>query len=746
VFGHFKETASSNFKTMALELVGNEDYRAFMDKLVEFNVDKYVDLPMIAVMGDTSSGKSSLLSMISTIELPKSEQLTTRCPIMLQMHHAEETVATIGVQWKDKCSSSDADTFEIKTVNASNWHEITSLITDAQDHIIRITGKEVARDIVSIDMRGPHCENLTLIDLPGIVRSTGIGESSSLSHDIQSLLDDYLKNDRCVILAVLPSNVDFHNSQILALARTVDPGTSRTIPVLTKPDIIDAGAEDGVKELLLGLKTEKFEKGFHMVKGRGQEALKNNVSIVDALQQEENFFRTREPWKSLSDQNLFGTKSLRVKLGELQMRLVRDSFPSIISEMKERVKTAEESLLFLGHVPESPQERRNVFARIKEHMARNILVHGCKENGKQMRVTAEFHTLSSEFQNAIRLSQLARISDVTRGTKIIYLSGGDDIETEAYHIDEEEGLVYVPIPNAKPETSSSPVGTVEKDSKGKRVISIVRDDELAHKVKGIAIQKVRRSPHWLMDLIQANRSLNLPIFMDSEVFDHVVRHLVEAEWEEPCRELVEQVSELLTAAAEACVRSNTAVAAFPNLKHFLKLTAIETIDTLKQKASDKVDDFLSREKNIPYTQNHYLVENISKYRFKKVRDAIADKVHAYPSGDDGRIEKSKTVELVKSVFARHEMLSLDTHVAEEMQHALNAYGKVAMKRFIDVVPMICMDILSDFPKRFEEALLDVQDCDLERLVRLSSESMTKYKNLKKEVETLRTGLNFLRRL
>lgn len=44
---------------------------------------------------------------------------------------------------------------------------------------------------------------------------------------------------RCVILAVHPSNVDFHNSQILAEAKKVDPKTRRTIPVLTKPDLID---------------------------------------------------------------------------------------------------------------------------------------------------------------------------------------------------------------------------------------------------------------------------------------------------------------------------------------------------------------------------------------------------------------------------------------------------------------------------------------------------------------------------
>jgi hypothetical protein len=78
----------------------------------------------------------------------------------------------------------------------------------------------------------------------------------------------------------------------------------------------------------------------------------------------------------------------------------------------------------------------------------------------------------------------------------------------------------------------------------------VRDDKKAHKVQGIAIEKVRRNPKWLKDLMSDNRSLNLPIFLDSDVFDQVVRHPIEVEWEKPCRNLVEKVSELLAQAVE----------------------------------------------------------------------------------------------------------------------------------------------------------------------------------------------------
>jgi hypothetical protein len=55
----------------------------------------------------------------------------------------------------------------------------------------------------------------------------------------------------------------------MADAILVDPETKRTIPVITKPDLIDKGAESSVLDLLMG-KKKSFSMGFHMVKCRGQ--------------------------------------------------------------------------------------------------------------------------------------------------------------------------------------------------------------------------------------------------------------------------------------------------------------------------------------------------------------------------------------------------------------------------------------------------------------------------------------------
>jgi hypothetical protein len=56
----------------------------------------------------------------------------------------------------------------------------------------------------------------------------GKGESEALISGIKDLNATYLNNTRCIILAIVPADVDFHNSQILSDARGVDPSTTRT--------------------------------------------------------------------------------------------------------------------------------------------------------------------------------------------------------------------------------------------------------------------------------------------------------------------------------------------------------------------------------------------------------------------------------------------------------------------------------------------------------------------------------------
>ena len=229
--------------------------QAMLRQLVKYmedhNIQDYgVELPQIAVMGDTSSGKSSLLSAISKIIFPSADGMCTRCPTRLRMERSEGFKASVHINWHptSKCAERVSERSVLKDIA-----EITNAIEKAQKLIIDKTNRSVANDIIEINLAGPEYVNVTLVDLPGafsqsrlpcpywlsfyrfpgIVKFAGKGEKATLANDIDDVLEDFLKNDRCVILAVMPANVHFSNTEIMPRALKVDPSTRRIIPVVS---------------------------------------------------------------------------------------------------------------------------------------------------------------------------------------------------------------------------------------------------------------------------------------------------------------------------------------------------------------------------------------------------------------------------------------------------------------------------------------------------------------------------------
>lgn len=731
---------------------GNEAYRAFMDRLTQSNVDEYIDLPTIAVMGDTSSGKSSLLSMLSQIELPANDKLTTRCPIMLAMHKSTQVSARVRINWKDPPHSGPNSHFEERRVAQDNWGDLTDHIEKAQDHIVSTQKKEVARDIVSVDISGPHCENLTLIDLPGIVRSRGKGECETLSQDIQSLLSDYLNNSRCVILAVLPSNVDFHNSEIMAEALKVDPETSRTIPVLTKPDLIDEGAEESVKELLLGMKTNDFKMGFHMVKGRGQKALDSNTTIEQGIDQEARFFQSTEPWRNVEDKSLFGTKNLRIKLGELQMNLIRSSFDDIVAEIKAQRDNAISRKTQLGSIPEVLMEKITLFRRVKDDYYTIIgpLVMGGRVRTKnvnlKVRPSAEFHRESKEFMSKLNESRLANISGLAIGVDAI----GFDNDINGKYAEWSGKIQHITKDHVFLDaTFSHPIDPIHIPDDKKIVIKnhavyLRQDNGKVVQLDPFPRNMVRRDPNWIQDLIDGNRPYKLPIFLNTEIFEQVISDMIIEDWSEPSHELLKNTLVLMTTAYERYIQSIAELSSLPRFRQFLIAKSSEVIEELSTKARSKIDDLIERERT-PYTQNHYLFENISKLRNKRLMDEILLMV-GDSKGGDGRVNHKSVKTVIENAFERNQARSLDDHMAEEMQHALDAYGKVALKRFIDTIPMICIEVMQNFAECINETLSGVTDSEIEHLVVAPPDRAKAMMACNQKIETLDKGIAAIKQL
>jgi hypothetical protein len=82
-------------------------------------------------------------------------------------------------------------------------------------------------------------------------------------------------------------------------------------------------------------------------------------------------------------------------------------------------------------------------------------------------------------------------------------------------------------------------------------------------------------------------------------------------------------------------------------------------------------------------------------------------------------------------------------MAEDMQHALDAYGKVAMKRFIDGVLMNCWRMFREFPSKAGTLFMGFNDDDLCRHLVARDDVRRRRESLEAESRELKAGLTIL---
>ena len=164
-------------------------------------------------MGDQSFGKSSVLESVSGIPFPRGSGLVTRCATELRMKKAPQGTAwsaTIKLSWSQPQPSSAG--------KVDSYEEIGERISKLTEALLLARGTHAtfeAEHSIVIDLIAPNVPDLTVIDLPGIVRTQVTGQTGDVMKDVDHLLDRYLKQERTIILCVIPSNVDIATVDIL---------------------------------------------------------------------------------------------------------------------------------------------------------------------------------------------------------------------------------------------------------------------------------------------------------------------------------------------------------------------------------------------------------------------------------------------------------------------------------------------------------------------------------------------------
>ncbi|XP_015198563.1 dynamin-1-like protein isoform X1 [Lepisosteus oculatus] len=297
-----------------------------------------IQLPQIVVVGSQSSGKSSVLeSIVGRDFLPRGSGIVTRRPLVLQLVNVAPPEERRRTGNGDKTKSDSKTSYP--GIKAEEWgtflHCKNKIFTDfveirqeIQSETDRSTGanKGISPEPIHLKIFSPHVLNLTLVDLPGITKVPVGDQPDDIEQQVREMILSYISNPNSLILSVTAANTDLATSEALKLAREVDPEGRRTLAVVTKLDLMDAGTD--AMDVLMG-RVIPVKLGIIGVVNRSQHDINTQKSLAQALQDEQDFLKRHYP--SLASRS--GARYLARTLNRLLMHHIRDCLP----ELKTRV-------------------------------------------------------------------------------------------------------------------------------------------------------------------------------------------------------------------------------------------------------------------------------------------------------------------------------------------------------------------------------------------------------------------------
>ena len=290
-----------------------------------------IKLPKICILGNISSGKSSVLESIIDLDiLPRGDGRVTRRPLELNLHHINS-------------GEPYAIFEEKKDIKLTDFKKLQETIEQLTNEVCLIN-KNISNKPIILNIYSKSYPNLTLIDLPGLDR-IAVGECTSnlarITHDIPI---KYIDDPLTIILCVIPANSDIYTSDALRMAKEIDMSGKRTIGVLTKLDIMDKGT-DGRKTLLN--EEVPLKLGYVGIRNKSKQDRMNNISMTETKKKEKDFFKSNPAYNNLPSE-LLGIDSLINKLTQLYFKIVKINCPNINKSINGRIEMIEKELIDLN--------------------------------------------------------------------------------------------------------------------------------------------------------------------------------------------------------------------------------------------------------------------------------------------------------------------------------------------------------------------------------------------------------------
>nr|PNR51261.1 hypothetical protein PHYPA_010447 [Physcomitrium patens] len=284
-----------------------------LDKLRTQGItEENVNIPTIVVVGDQSSGKSSVLESLAGITLPRGQGIATGVPLILRLQSClSEQNSKILMEYGS-----------VKEMRINSEDDIEAAINAATDDLAG-SNKNIRNTPISLHIRKPDAPDLPMVDLPGITHVLVHGQLENIYEEVRDMIMRYIKPEESIILNVLPAEVDFSTCESIRLSQTVDKKGVRTLAVVTKVDKAPEGLFKKVTSDAVGI-------------GLGYVCVRNRTpaddSIAVARCRELELFNDHPDLRNI-DRSMVGIPTLARRLVKIQSDMVvRDGDFSLVPD------------------------------------------------------------------------------------------------------------------------------------------------------------------------------------------------------------------------------------------------------------------------------------------------------------------------------------------------------------------------------------------------------------------------------